>query len=91
MRVGKILAECLNSGKDYEREWRSEIGKELLLHLRARKFMNRLSQEDYDTFVNILKNVNLGEFNRDYPLKNLGMFANPRLVGFMVKNFYKIF
>ncbi len=91
MRAGKILAECLNNGKDYEKEWRKEIGKDLDLHLRVRKFLNKLSKEDYNDFINVLKNVDLGNFNRDYPLRNLGMFMKPSLVGFMIKNLYKAF
>ena len=91
MRAGKILANCLNDEKNYEEEWRKEIGKELELHLRVRKFLNKLSKEDYNEFIKVLKNVDLGNFNRDYPLKNLKMFMKPSLVGFMIKNFYKAF
>ena len=91
MRAGKILANCLNDEKNYEEEWRKEIGKELELHLRVRKFLNKLSKEDYNEFIKVLKNVDLGNFNRDYPLKNLKMFMKPGLVGFMIKNFYKAF
>lgn len=91
MRAGKILAECLNNNLNYEKEWRKELNKDLMFHLRIRKFLNKLDEKDYNELIKALKTIDLGNFNRDYPLRNLGMFMKPRLFGFFLKNFYKVF
>ena len=90
MRAGKILAVCLNNNLNYEEEWRKELNKDLMFHLRIRKFLNKFDERDYNEFVKVLKKIDLGNFNRDYPLKNLGMFMKPSLIGFCLKNFYKV-
>ena len=89
MRAGKILADCLNNDLDYEKEWRKKLHKDLMFHLRIRRFLNKLDKNDYNELIRTLKDIDLGEFNRDYPLKNLGMFMKPSLVGFFLRNSYK--
>ena len=89
MRAGKILADCLNNNLDYEKEWRKELNKDLMFHLRIRKFLNKFNENDYNDFIKVLKTIDLGNFNRDYPLRNLGMFIKPSLIGFFLRNFYK--
>ena len=89
MRAGKILADCLNNDLDYEKEWRKKLHKDLMFHLRIRRFLNKLDKNDYKELIRTLKDIDLGEFNRDYPLKNLGMFMKPSLVGFFLRNSYK--
>lgn len=90
MRAGKILADCLNNNLNYEWVWRKNLNKDLMFHLRIRKFLNKFNEKDYNDFIKVLKTIDLGNFNRDYPLKNLRMFMKPSLIGFCLKNFYKV-
>src|SRR3989344_3480208 len=68
MRAGKILADCLNNNLDYEKEWRKKLHKDLMFHLRIRRFLNKLDKNDYNELIRTLKDIDLGEFNRDYTL-----------------------
>ena len=40
--------------KDYEKQWRSEIGNELHLHLLIRRFLDKLSDKNLDRFFALL-------------------------------------
>ncbi|MEA3255130.1 MAG: NAD(P)/FAD-dependent oxidoreductase [Candidatus Altiarchaeota archaeon] len=40
--------------RDYEKQWRSEIGKELHLHLLIRRFLDKLSDKNLDNFFTLL-------------------------------------
>ncbi len=86
MRGAKCLAEAFSSGKDYEKLWRAEFGKELWFHLRIREFLNKLDGKDYDEMIGILKKIDLGSYNRDYPFRSLGLLMNPRLFWFFLKH-----
>ena len=69
------------AGKDgYESTWRTEIGKELYLHLRARRFLNNLSEKNTDKFIRLLsENKDLIEKKGDMDM------ASHLLSGFLGK------
>ena len=81
MRGAKVLAKVLNEGGDYNKLLRKEIGRGLRLHKKMENFINKLGEEDLDGFINVLKKVNLGEFNRDKPFSKLNLFLKPSLFG----------
>ena len=86
MRGARCLANAINNGGDYEKEWRKEFGRELWFHLQVRRFLNRLNGRDYDEMIELLKKVDLGGYNRDYPFRSLGLLMNPGLMRFGVKH-----
>ena len=47
--MGGLAAQCVS--RDYEKQWRQKIGKELYLHMLIRNFMNRLSGREIDSLV----------------------------------------
>jgi hypothetical protein len=89
MRGAKVLAKVLNEGGDYNKLLRKEIGRGLRLHKKMENFINKLGEEDLDGFINVLKKVNLGEFNRDKPFSKLNLFLKPSLIGFGLKRILK--
>ena len=47
--MGGIAAQCVS--KNYEKQWRKKIGKELYLHLLIRNFLNRLSEREINNLL----------------------------------------
>jgi len=80
MRGARCLANALRKGDDYERAWRKEFGRELWFHLQIRKFLNTLDAEDYDGLLKRLQRVAIGEYNRDYPFRKMGILMQPGLL-----------
>ncbi len=51
--IGGLAAK--NAGiEGYEKIWKKEIGKELYLHLRVRRFLNNLSEKNADKLIRLL-------------------------------------
>lgn len=48
------LAARNAASEGYEKIWRTEIGKELYLHLRVRRFLNNLSEKNTDKLIRLL-------------------------------------
>jgi flavin-dependent dehydrogenase len=60
------LAARNAASEGYEKIWRKEIGKELYLHLRVRRFLNNLSEKNTDKLIRLLaENKDLIEKNGD--------------------------
>lgn len=72
--------------QDYERKWRSEIGRELYLHLLINGFMTGLSSKKKDKLFNLIsehKWILEEKGDMDIASKVLsGLFKNP---GFTIK------
>ena len=87
------MADSINFGRDYEKEWHSKIGRELWVHMKAREVMNRFNTKNWNELVKIMsseKNKNiLGSINRDNFMSlalRLGI-REPRLWSFADKLF----
>jgi len=72
LKGAKILADCLVNGKDYRKKLR-KLNRELGLHLKIRKILNKFSDKDYDGLIKIIddKKVKkaLNRYSRDNPIK----------------------
>lgn len=85
----KALADSLINKKNYAKEIRKKLWRDLWIALQMRKIMNRFSDEDYNTLIRYFKNEKLkkilNEVERDYPQRYvMKMFlAEPRLLTFM--------
>jgi geranylgeranyl reductase family protein len=91
LMAGNILAESIAEGKDYEKEWKKKIGKELWLHYVMRKTLDNFSGKEYDELIEIFNkprvNTILKEESRDRPSKIIPKLAMraPELIKFTQK------
>ncbi len=46
-RAADILAKCLENKKNYDSAWKKTLGRELGVHLRIRKVLDRMSKDDF--------------------------------------------
>ncbi|MBI4438428.1 NAD(P)/FAD-dependent oxidoreductase [Candidatus Woesearchaeota archaeon] len=71
--AGKALAKSLIERKNYEKEWRKELGRDLWMHLMMRKAMDRFEEKDYNRLIAIFQKEKnrkiLEEYDRDFPTK----------------------
>jgi len=80
--------------KNYYPVWKKEIGKELWLHWRIRKFLNKLNDRDYEELIELANTlskriVRFGDM--DYPSKFLIKVLDLNTCLFLLKNFWKLF
>ncbi|MFP4403225.1 MAG: geranylgeranyl reductase family protein [Candidatus Woesearchaeota archaeon] len=85
----KILADCILNKKNYEKQWRKKIGKELLMHLYIRKILNKFTNKDNTDLIKMAsKNEDIFlKYNRDNSIKLITslLFREPRLLKFTKK------
>ena len=72
LKAAQTLSDCIINGKDYNREFRKQSGKELLLHLRIRNTLNKFSDKDYDLLLSLMDQEKirriLKKYDRDTPI-----------------------
>ena len=73
LTAGNILAGCINNNKDYEKEWKSVMGKDLWVHLKLRHILDRMADADFNLLVRKFKSKSmrniLETIEREYPSK----------------------
>jgi geranylgeranyl reductase family protein len=90
MLSADILADCISKGRDYERALHP-LRRELWLHERIRRAMNKFSEKDYEHLVRHMANPRvkriLEKHPREYPSKFIWklLLAEPRLLRFATK------
>ena len=72
LKAAQTLCGCIVNGKNYNIEFKKQSGRELLLHLRIRNILNKLSDKDYDKLLNLMaqdkvKKI-LKKYDRDTPI-----------------------
>lgn len=88
LKAAHTLCDCIINGKNYNREFRKQSGKELLLHLRIRKILNKFSDRDYDKLLNLMSQEKvkkiLKKYDRDTPIPLVAnlLLKEPRFLGF---------
>jgi len=72
LKAAHTLCDCIINKKDYNKEFKFQSGKELLLHLKIRNILNKFTDKDYN---NLLKLMNqrrikktLKKYDRDQPI-----------------------
>jgi len=89
LKAAQALAGSIINNKDYEKEWKREINKDLLLHLKMRKIMDRFKEKDWDLLIKLFKKEKtkriIESFDRDYPSRFIVKLAltEPRLLYFL--------
>ena len=88
MKQAQVLVDCLNNGKDYEKELK-ELRKRMNLHLRLRKVLNKFSDKDWDSVLKLLKQEKVRavfeEHTRENPLPIVmkTLLKEPRFLKFV--------
>jgi len=88
LTAAQALSDSMIRNRSYEKSWRKRLGKDLWLHLKMRKMMDKFNERDWQLLVSLFKkNKNkkiLEEYDRDYPSRFiLKLLLNePRLVYF---------
>ncbi len=89
LKAAECLADSITNKKDYEKEWKKKIGRDLLLHLKMRSIMDKFKDKDWDFLIQLFKKDNtkkiIENLDRDYPTKfMLKLVLNePRLLYFL--------
>ncbi len=72
LKAAQTLCDCIISKKDYNKEFKKQSGKELLLHLKIRNILNRFSDKDYDRLLSLMSQEKvrkiLKKYDRDTPI-----------------------
>ncbi len=72
LKAAQTLCDCIINSKDYNKEFKKNSGKELLLHLRIRNILNKFSDSDYDKLLNLMDQRKvrtiLKKYDRDTPI-----------------------
>jgi len=91
LTAGDSLADSILNDKNYEKEWRGRIGKELWIHLRLRKIFDRFSDKDYNELIKLMNQKKILDVleteSRDVPsrlLFRLGL-REPRFFRYLTK------
>ncbi|MBC7190033.1 hypothetical protein H5U35_07515 [Candidatus Aerophobetes bacterium] len=85
IRCAKILADCLAEGRlsAYPRRWEREIGREIKLSFRIRKFLEKRSNRFLERMFYIAKkNSSLIEKFFDFERHSVGVLSVAREIGF---------
>lgn len=87
LEQAKILADCLINDKDYEKEIKP-LARKLKLHLKLKKILDQLSDDDWDRLVRYLKQEKiskvLSQHTRDdpFPLIIKALLKEPKFLYF---------
>ncbi len=72
LKAATTLCGCIINKKDYNKEFKKQSGKELLLHLKIRNVLNKFSDKDYDRLLKLMNQGKvkkiLKKYDRDTPI-----------------------
>jgi len=72
LTAARILADSIANNKNYDTAWRKALGRELWMHLRIRKILNRFKDRDYNNLIGMLNpgvRSTLSRHNRDNSIR----------------------
>ena len=85
----KILADSIINNKNYEREFKKNAAKDLLISLKIRKVLNKFSDKDYRYLINLCQNKKIKDIiekhDREFPSRFLIklLLNEPRFLCFL--------
>ncbi len=91
--ASRFLADCIINNKNYGLAWRRNIGLDLLTHLRIRKFLDKLSEKDWNDLIAYFQDEKLKEVletkSRDYSFSLIlkTLISKPAIIKFAPKMF----
>jgi len=72
LKAAQTLCDCIINKKNYNKEFKKQSGRELLLHLRIRNALNKFSDKDYDRLLDLMSQEKvrkiLKKYDRDTPI-----------------------
>ena len=72
LKAAHTLCDCIVNNKDYNKEFKRQSGRELLLHLKIRNMLNKFSDKDYDRLLTLMSQEKvrkvLKKYDRDTPI-----------------------
>ena len=72
LKAAQTLSDCIIKNKDYNKEFKKQSGKELLLHLKIRNILNKFQDKDYDYLLSLMNQKRikkvLKKYDRDTPI-----------------------
>ena len=89
LKAAECLAESLKRKESYARTWKKEIGRDLWLHLQMRKVMDKLSDDEWNKLIQLMKQEKitpiLEKHDREKPGRILfsSLLKEPRLLQFI--------
>ena len=93
LKAAQTLSDCIINNKNYNKEFKKKSGRELLLHLRIRKILNKFSDNEYDGLLSLMSKEKvrkiLKKYDRDTPIPlvtNL-LLKEPKFLYFAKKLF----
>ena len=88
LKQAQILADCINSGKDYEKEI-SPVRKKMWMHLQVQKVLEKLSDQDLDRLISYVSQPKIQKIFEKYtrdnpiPLVTFALLKEPRFLRFV--------
>lgn len=88
LKAAQTLCDCIVNSKNYDKEFKKQSGKELLLHLRIRSILNKFSDKDYDKLLGLMNQEKvrriLKKYDRDSPIPLVAslLLKEPRFLYF---------
>jgi len=89
LTAAKALSYSISDDKNYDKEWRKLLGRELYIHLKARNMMDRFKQKDWNKLIDIFSSEsgkNILESNERDNLAGMAcklLIKKPSLLYFM--------
>jgi digeranylgeranylglycerophospholipid reductase len=93
LKAAQTLTDCIKNGKNYNKEYKKNSGRELALHLRLRKILNKFSDDDYRKLIDMMNQEKirkvLKRYDRDTPIPLVAslLVKEPRFLRFAGKAF----
>lgn len=93
LTAANVLVDSILNNKNYESEWKRKLGRELWIHLKLRKILDKFSDEDYNKLIVLMNQKKVLEVleteSRDVPSKLLMKLAikEPRFFNYVTKLF----
>ncbi len=87
LKQAEILADCINTGKNYDKAVKP-IARRLKLHLLLRKILDKFSDQDWDRLVSYLNQPKIQKVLQTYtrdnpiPLVSMALLKEPRFLLF---------
>ncbi len=88
LKAAQTLCDCILKNKNYNKEFKKQSGRELLLHLKIRNILNKFTDKDYDMLLNLMNKPNvrriLKKYDRDTPIPLVAnlLLREPRFLYF---------
>jgi len=88
LKAAQTLCDCIINKKNYNKEFKKQSGRELLLHLKIRNVLNKFTDKDYDMLLSLMNKNHvkkiLKKYDRDTPIPLVAnlLLREPRFLYF---------